>query len=157
MNDGTKVVDGLLFVLNVIKNGETIGLGDGGYPKVAERRWMRPVNVIKPFGTIKGEYDDIRLDVFTTFPAANCLLSAGYDSNCESCKSFSSAMTSSTGSIMALSGDLKCLCLGESLNIYVTSRFILENELYSSQGKAKSVETAVHGKLEETSKPSFRS
>ena len=57
---------------------------------------------------------------------------------------------------MALSGDLKCLCLGESRNIYATSRFILENEL-SSQGKAKSVETAVHGKLEETSKPSFRS
>ena len=71
--------------------------------------------------------------------------------NCESCKSFSSEITSSTGSIMALSGDLKCLCLGESLNIYATSRIILENELYSSQGKAKSVETAVHGKLEETS------
>ena len=62
-------------------------------------------------------------------------------------------MTSSAGSIMALSGDLKYLCLGESLNIYATSRFILENELYFSQGKAKSVETAVHGKLEETSKP----
>ena len=66
-------------------------------------------------------------------------------------------MTISAGSIMALSGDLKYLCLGESLNIYATSRFILENELYFSQGKAKSVESAVHGKLEETSKPSFRS
>ena len=30
---------------------------------------------------------------------------------------------------MALSDDLKCLCLGESLNIYATSRIILENEL----------------------------
>ena len=66
-------------------------------------------------------------------------------------------MTRSAGSIKALSGDLKCLCLGESLNIYATSRFILENELYSSQGKAKSVETAMHEKFEETSKPSFRS
>ena len=58
---------------------------------------------------------------------------------------------------MALSGDQKCLCLGESLNICATSRFILDNELYSYEGKAKSVKTAVHGKLEETSKPSFRS
>ena len=66
-------------------------------------------------------------------------------------------MTVSAGSIMALSGGMKCLCLGESLNIYATSRFILENELYSSLGKAKSVEIAVHGKLEETSKTSFRS
>ena len=107
----------------------------------------------KPFGPIKGEYDDIQLDVFTYFPAAYCLLSAGNDSNCENCKSFYSEKTSSAGSIMALSGDLKCLCLGESLNIYATIRFILENELYSFQGKAKSVETAVHGKLEETSNP----
>ena len=66
-------------------------------------------------------------------------------------------MKSSAESIMALSGDLKCLCLGESLNIYATSRFILENELYSSQMKAKSVETAAHGKFEKTSKPLFRS
>ena len=58
---------------------------------------------------------------------------------------------------MGLSGDPKCLCLGESLNICATSRFILENELYSFQAKAKSVESAKHGKLEETSKPSFRS
>ena len=36
---------------------------------------------------------------------------------------------------MALSGHLKCLCLDKSLNIYATIRFILENELYSSQGK----------------------
>ena len=57
---------------------------------------------------------------------------------------------------MALSGDLKCLCLGDSLNIYATNRFILENELYFSQGKGKSIETAVHGKIEETSKTSFR-
>ena len=49
---------------------------------------------------------------------------------------------------MRLSEDLKRLSLGESLNIYAISRFILENEeLYSSQGKTKSVETAVHGKL----------
>ena len=101
------------------------------------RRWIRPVDLIKPFGLIKGENDDKRRNVFTYFPAANCLLSAGNDSYCESCKSFSSEMKSSAGSIMALSGDLKCLCLGESLNIYATSRFILENELYSSQGKAK--------------------
>ena len=72
-------------------------------------------------------------------------------------KNFSSAMTNSAGSIMALSGDLKCLCLGESLNISAISRFILENELFSSQGKAESVETAVHGKLEETSILSLRS
>ena len=58
---------------------------------------------------------------------------------------------------MALSGDLKCLFLVESLNIYATSQFILENELYSSQGKAKSFETTVRGKFEENSKPSFRS
>ena len=58
---------------------------------------------------------------------------------------------------MALSDYLKCLCLGESLNIYATSRFILENELYFSQRKVKSVETAVHGKFEETSKHSIRS
>ena len=57
---------------------------------------------------------------------------------------------------MAFSGDRKYLCLGESLNIYATSRFILENELYFSRAKAKSVETAVHGKFEETSKPSFK-
>ena len=57
---------------------------------------------------------------------------------------------------MALLGDLKCLYLGESPNIYATSCFISENELFSSQGKAKSIETAVHGKSEETSKPSFR-
>ena len=48
---------------------------------------------------------------------------------------------------MRLSGDLKGLCLGESLNIYAITRFILENELYSSQGKARSVEPAVHGKF----------
>ena len=66
-------------------------------------------------------------------------------------------MTSFAGSIMSLHGDMKCLCLGETLNIYATSRFILENELYSSQEKAKSAETEVHGKVEETSKPSFRS
>ena len=47
-------------------------------------------------------------------------------------------MKSSAGSIMALSGDLKSLCLGESLNIYATSRFTFENELYSYQGKANS-------------------
>ena len=65
-------------------------------------------------------------------------------------------MTCSAGSLMTLSDDLKCLCLGESLNTYATSRFILENELYSSQGKAQSVENA-EGKFEETSKPLFRS
>ena len=49
---------------------------------------------------------------------------------------------------MRLSADLNGLSLGESLNIYAISRFILENEeLFSSQGKAKSVETAVHGKF----------
>ena len=66
-------------------------------------------------------------------------------------------MKSSAGSIMALSGDLKSLCLGESLNIYATSRFTFENELYSYQGKANSVETAVLRKLEVSFKPSFRS
>ena len=79
----------------------------------------------------------MRLDVFTCFPFANCLHSAGIDSNSESCKSFSSAMTISAESFLALSGDLKFLCLSESLNIYAPSRFILENELHSSQGKVK--------------------
>ena len=102
-------------------------------------------------------FDDIRFDVSTYFLTINCLLSAGNDSNCERGKRFSSALTTSAGSIMALSGYLKCLCLIRSLNIYATSRFILENELYSSQGKANSIETAVHRKLEETSKPSIRS
>ena len=85
------------------------------------------------------------------------LAPAGNDCNCESCKSLSSALASSAGPIMAASGDLKCLCLDDSLKIYYTSRFILENELYSSQGKAKSVEITVHGKFEENSQPSFRS
>ena len=52
---------------------------------VAERRWIRPVDLIKPFGPIKCEHDDKRLGVFAYFLAANCLLSAGKDSNCEVC------------------------------------------------------------------------
>ena len=36
---------------------------------------------------------------------------------------------------MTLSGNLKILCLGESLNIYATSRFIFENELYFPKGR----------------------
>ena len=55
---------------------------------VAERLWIQPVDLIKPFGPINAEYDKIRLDVFAYFPAANCLLSAGNDSNCETYKSF---------------------------------------------------------------------
>ena len=42
-----------------------------------EKRWIRPVDLIKPFGPIEGKYDDIRLDVFTYFPAANFLLQLG--------------------------------------------------------------------------------
>ena len=76
---------------------------------VAERRWIRPLDLIKLFGPIKGEHDDIQLDVFTYFPAGNCLISAGNVSNCEKCKSCSSAITRSAGSFMASSGDLKCL------------------------------------------------
>ena len=53
---------------------------------IAERRWIRPVDLTKPIGPKKVGYDDIRLDVFTCFPAANCLHSAGNDSNCESAK-----------------------------------------------------------------------
>ena len=74
--------------------------------KVAERRRIQPVDLTKPFGPIESEHDDIRLDVFTCFSAANYLLSAGIDSDCESCKSFSSARTNSAGPTIALSGDL---------------------------------------------------
>ena len=70
---------------------------------------------------------------------------------------FFSAETGPAVSIMALSGVMKYLFLSESLNMYATQRFTLENELFSSQRMTKLVETAVHGKFEETFKPSFRS
>ena len=144
------------------KDRETIGLRDGDYPfffgwrvsnAVVERRWIRPVDITKVFGPIKGEHKDIRLFIATCFPAGNCLHSAGIDYNWEKCKSFSSPMRSSAGSFMALSGVLNYLCLGEILNIYAKSRFILENELCSSQGKVNSFKTAMHGKFEDTTKP----
>ena len=69
---------------------------------------------------------------------------------------FLDPMTSSAGSIMNLSDVLKCLYLGENLSIYATERFILDNELFYSHEKAKSVKNAVLGKLEKTSKPKFR-
>ena len=36
--------------------------------------------------SIKGKYGDMRFIFFTCFPAANCIHSAGNDSNCKSCK-----------------------------------------------------------------------
>ena len=76
-----------MFVLNVIKRRNNwIGqwrlskiIGRRVSNAVAERRWIRPVDLIKLFGPIKDEYDYIWLDVFTYFSAANCLLSAGND------------------------------------------------------------------------------
>ena len=98
---------------------------------------MRPIDLTKPFSPIKGEKDD------TCSPAADCLHSAGIECNSESCKSFSSAM--------------KILCLDKSLIIYATSCIIWENGLYSSQVKGKVSRNCSAQKIEETSKPSFRS
>ena len=68
MNDGTDVVDALMFVPNVIKTEKnwikqsrlSKNFGSPVSNAVAERRWIRPIDLTKPFGPIKGEYDEIR-------------------------------------------------------------------------------------------------
>ena len=68
MNDETDVVDALMFVPNVIKteknrikrSRQSKNIGSPVSNAIAKRRWIRPIDLTKPFGPIKGKYDEIR-------------------------------------------------------------------------------------------------
>ena len=50
-----------------------------GFERGCGETLVTSVGLTIPFGPIKDEYDDIRLEFFTLVPSSNCLHSAGND------------------------------------------------------------------------------